>query len=121
MCFCFIFVDTPLPCLPRPAVQAVLAFIREGAGLPSSSTASGDGSVFSGDDAASDSGTKAPREGELALDEESLALLEERGIEALVVAFVEGGDTDAIPGWREATKSLQGQVRWLLLVFYYCR
>lgn len=92
-----------------------MSFVREVAGIAvpeSSTTASpdadtGDASSGSSSNAASGGGSGGPL---LKLDPESLAALEEKGTEALVVAFVDEGDVDSIPGWRDATKGLQGQV-----------
>ncbi|CAM9587116.1 unnamed protein product [Pylaiella littoralis] len=96
--------------------KAIMSFVREGAGIAvpeSSTTASpdadtGDASSGSSSNAASGGGSGGPL---LKLDPESLAALEEKGTEALVVAFVDEGDVDSIPGWRDATKGLQGQIR----------
>lgn len=81
----------------------MLAFVQDGAGISATGTG-GDGA------SGSDVDGKAAMGGVLALDPELLSVLEEKGTEALVVAFVEGGDVDSIPGWAEATKGLQGEV-----------
>ena len=88
-------------------LQAMLAFIGDTAGVPMA-TGSTSGDAGLGDD--SNKGSRVSRGGVLELDPESLARLEEEGIEALVVAFVKGGDASAVPGWSEATKALAGQV-----------
>lgn len=99
--------------LLEPSLQAMAGFIRESASNAFSGSdsegpnTSGDGDADSGDSKKKISG------GVIMLDPESLALQEEKGVEALVVAFVDGGDTSAIPGWDKATKGLEGQVEYI--------
>ncbi|CAB1111606.1 unnamed protein product [Ectocarpus sp. CCAP 1310/34] len=88
--------------------KAMLAFVREGAGISAAETG-GAGASASGSDGSGD--RKGAMGGVLELDPELLSVLEEKGTEALVAAFVEGGDVDSIPGWVEATKGLQGEIR----------
>lgn len=93
--------------ITNPPSQAMLAFVRDGAGI-SATEAGGAGAGASGGDGGGD--RKGAMGGVLELDPELLSVLEEKGTEALVAAFVEGGDVDSIPGWAEATKGLQGEV-----------
>lgn len=81
--------------------QAMMAFVRDGAGISQSSSSS---------TSTSGSGTGIEYGGVLSFDPDHLAVLEKNGTEALVVAFVNGGDTSVIPGWDDAVKGLQGQV-----------
>lgn len=81
--------------------QAMMAFVRDGAGISQSSSSS---------TSTSGSGTGIEYGGVLSFDPDHLAALEKNGTEALVVAFVNGGDTSVIPGWDDAVKGLQGQV-----------
>lgn len=99
-------------------IQALVAFVSEGAGIPLSSRGSSDSSSdststkgnASGSD--KDGGESGRRDigGVLEIDPESLSRLEDEGVEALVVAFVKGGDMSVVPGWSEAINGLTGQV-----------
>ncbi|CAN0037945.1 unnamed protein product, partial [Ectocarpus fasciculatus] len=91
--------------------KAMLAFVRDGAGISATGTGGGGGS--GGATGSEGGGDGKAMGGVLEIDPELLSALEEKGTEALVVAFVEGGegDVDSIPGWTEATKGLQGEIR----------
>lgn len=94
----------------------MLAFIRDGAGISTFAAAASDADGGDGGGRSGGGGigraTGNRMGGLLRLDPGLLATLEAKGTEALVVAFVEGGDVDdSVPGWGEATKALQGQVR----------
>lgn len=90
----------------------MLAFVRDGAGISGSASDGGDDGFGGGGGGGEGLAKGNKMGGLLKLDPGLLATLEEKGTEALVVAFVEGGDVDeSIPGWAEATKALQGQVR----------
>lgn len=80
--------------------------MRDVAGISASASASDNGGSGGGP------AKRRRMGGLLKLDPGLLASLEEKGTEALVVAFVDGGgDVDgSIPGWAEGTKSLQGEV-----------
>lgn len=86
----------------------MLAFVRDGAGISATGTGGGGGS--GGAPGSEGGGDGKAMGGVLEIDPELLSALEEKGTEALVVAFVEGGDVGSIPGWTEATKGLQGEV-----------
>eukprot|EP00752_Nemacystus_decipiens_P005852 g5286.t1 len=91
--------------------KAMLAFIRDGADFSESAP---DTDADNGRDGSSGGAPMGNRMGGLLrLDPGLLATLEDKGTEALVVAFVDGGGDveEAVPGWAEATKALQGQVR----------
>lgn len=92
-------------------IQAMLAFVSEGAGIPLSSrgSSSSKGGASGSDNDGRESGGRDIG-GMLELGPESLSRLEEEGVEALVVAFVKGGDMSVVPGWGEATNGLTGQV-----------
>lgn len=99
----------------RALAQAMLDFIVDGAGItlgPSPPDDKDTDKDRGGDnDGAKKNGDRESLGGLLKLDPGLLEILLKKGTEALVVAFVEGGDVDSIPGWGDATKGLQGQVR----------
>ncbi|CAM9628676.1 unnamed protein product [Scytosiphon promiscuus] len=98
--------------------QEMLAFILDGAGITLEALSADNESTGEDDRQDDGSGKKSTKKGGvsdsdglLRLDPALLETLEEKGAEALVVAFVEGGDVGSVPGWGDATKGLQGQIR----------